>query len=71
MGLIGLGGLISSLGGFLFTGTGIFLYLATDAALNYIEKIHGETLPYRNIIFFAIIFMLAMILFPLVRMLLG
>ncbi len=56
---------------FLFTGTGIFLYLATDAALKYIEKIHGETLPYRNIIFFAIIFMLAMILFPLIKMLLG
>lgn len=55
---------------FLFTGAGISLYLATDAALNYIEKIHGERLPYRNIIFFAIIFMLAMILFPLARMLL-
>ena len=56
---------------FLFTGTAIFLYLATDAALNYIEKIHGERLPYRSFIFFAIIFMLAMILFPLIQMLSG
>ena len=56
---------------FLFTGTAIFLYLATDAALNYIEKMHGETLPYRNIIFFAIILTLTMILFPLIQMLSG
>ena len=56
---------------FLYTGSGIFLYLATEAALNYIEKIHGEALPYRNIIFFVIIFTFAMILFPLIRMLLG
>jgi hypothetical protein len=54
---------------FLFTGTAIFLYLATDAALNTIEKMHGETLPYRNIIFFAIILTLTMILFPLIQML--
>ncbi len=56
---------------FLFTGAGILLYLATDEALKALERMHGEQLPYRNIIFFVIIFMLAMILFPLARSLLG
>ena len=54
----------------LYTGTGIFLYLLTEFALNAMEKMHGDVLPYRNIIFFAIIFMLAMILFPLIQMML-
>ena len=55
----------------LYTGTGIFLYLLTEFALNSMEKMHGAVLPYRNIIFFVIIFMLAMILFPLIQMMLG
>ena len=55
----------------LYTGTGIFLYLVTEFALSYMEKLHGEALPYRNVIFFVIIFMLAMILFPLIQMMLG
>ena len=55
----------------LYTGTGIFLYLVTEFALNTLEKFHGDVLPYRNIIFFVIIFMLAMILFPLIQMMLG
>jgi len=55
----------------LFTGTGILLYLATDVALKALERLHGEPLPYRNVIFFVIIFLLAMIAFPLVRTLLG
>ncbi|MBQ74350.1 MAG: hypothetical protein CMQ20_04905 [Gammaproteobacteria bacterium] len=55
----------------LYTATGIFLYLVSDAALNQIEKMHGEPLPNRSIIFFAIIFLLAMVLFPMIRMGLG
>ena len=52
----------------LYTGTGIFLYLLTEFALKSMERLHGDVLPYRNIIFFVIIFMLAMILFPLIQM---
>ena len=52
----------------LYTGTGIFLYLVTEFALGFLEKLHGEVLPYRNIVFFVIIFLLAMILFPLIQM---
>jgi len=55
----------------IYTGTGIFLYLLTEFALKSMEKLHGEVLPYRNIIFFVIIFMLAMILFPLIQMIYG
>jgi NADH:ubiquinone oxidoreductase subunit 6 (subunit J) len=55
----------------IYTGTGIFLYLLTEFALKSMERLHGETLPYRNIIFFVIIFMLAMILFPLIQMMYG
>ncbi len=54
----------------LYTATGIILYLGTDRALRYLEEQHGEPLPYRNIIFFVIIFTLAMISFALIRQLL-
>ena len=52
----------------LYTLSGIFLYLLADAALDRIEALHGEPIPYRNVIFFVIIFLMAVILFQLIRM---
>jgi hypothetical protein len=55
----------------IYTASGILLYIITDAALRYIEQIHGEPLPYRSVIFFVVIFMLAMILFQGIKMVAG
>jgi hypothetical protein len=55
----------------IYTACGIALYVLADAALKYIEALHGEPIPYRNVIFFVIIFLMAMILFQLVRMMAG
>jgi hypothetical protein len=52
----------------IYTVSGILLYFTADAALNYIESLHGEPIPYRSVVFFVIIFMMAMILFQLVEM---
>ena len=53
----------------IYTASGILLYVLADAILNYIEKMHGEPIPYRNIVFFIIISMMALILFQLIRLL--
>ncbi len=53
---------------FIYTASGILLYVVADAALNYIEKLHGEPIPHRHIVFFVIIFMMAMILFQLINL---
>lgn len=47
----------------LFTLTGIILYFGANAALGFIEAQHGEPIPYRSVIFFVIIFVMALILF--------
>lgn len=52
----------------IYTASGILLYILADAALRFIEKLHGEPLPYRSVIFFVMIFMMAMILFQVIRM---
>lgn len=52
----------------LFTVAGIFLYVLADGALNFIESQHGEPIPHRNLIFFAIIFFMAIILFQIMQM---
>lgn len=52
----------------IYTASGILLYVLADAALRYIEKLHGEPLPYRSAIFFIIIFMMAMILFQIIQL---
>ncbi|MCH8257243.1 MAG: hypothetical protein IIA75_04970 [Proteobacteria bacterium] len=52
----------------LYSAARIVLYLAADAALKQIEKLHGEPVPYRNVVFFVIILTMAMILFPLIRL---
>jgi hypothetical protein len=51
----------------LFTGVGIVLYLLCDRLLNLLEKMHGEPLPGRNIIFFVLILALSLSAFSLMR----
>lgn len=50
----------------LFTVVGIALYLVTLQVLTMLEKMHGDPLPQRNIIFFAIIMALALPTFSLI-----
>ncbi len=54
----------------LFTGVGIVLYLLCDRLLMLLEKMHGEPLPARNVIFFVLILTLSVATFSLMRMLL-
>ena len=55
----------------LFTGVGIMLYLVTDQLLSMLERMHGEPLPQRNIIFFVIIVALALPTFSIIQGLTG
>ena len=55
----------------LFTVVGIALYVGTGYLLTMLEKMHGEPLPQRNIIFFVIILALSLPTFSLLRTLLG
>ena len=55
----------------LFTGVGIVLYLVTGQILAMLEKIHGELLPQRNIIFFVLIVALSLPTFAVMRSLTG
>lgn len=50
-----------------FTAAGIGLYILSDAILRTLERIHGDTLPYRNLIFFFTILALAVPLFKLLQ----
>ena len=54
----------------LFTGVGIVLYLLCDRLLVLLEKMHGEPLPARNIVFFVLILLLSLSAFSLMRLLL-
>jgi hypothetical protein len=51
----------------LFTGVGILLYLVTGQILTRLERMHGDVLPQRNIVFFVIILSLSVPTFSLVR----
>ena len=55
----------------LFTVVGIVLYVVTGQLLSMLEKMHGEPLPQRNVIFFVIILALSLPAFSLMRTLLG
>jgi hypothetical protein len=55
----------------LFTVVGIGLYLVTGGLLALLEKMHGDPLPQRNIVFFVIILALSLPTFSLLRSLLG
>jgi hypothetical protein len=55
----------------LFTVVGIALYLITGALLTLLEKVHGEPLPQRNIVFFVIVLTLSLSTFSVMRTLLA
>ncbi len=46
-----------------FTICGIVLYFGADALLNLLESMHGDPIPHRNIVFFFIILVMALVLF--------
>lgn len=50
-----------------FTLVAILLYLVADRALRAIESAAGRTLEYRSLVFFAILLVLAMGTFTLIR----
>ena len=52
----------------IYTASGILLYLLAEAALNAIERLHGEPIPHRNIVFFIVIFTMAVILFEVITL---
>lgn len=54
----------------LFTVVGIALYLVTVQLLALLEKLHGDSLPQRNIVFFVIILALSLPTFSMMRSLL-
>jgi len=50
-----------------FTFTAIFLYLGADWILNRVEAAVGRRLEYRSLIFFAILLVVALTSFTLIR----
>lgn len=55
----------------LFTAVGIALYLICDRLLVMLETMHGERLPYRNVVFLVLILTLSLSTFSLLNGLLG
>ncbi|NJN51508.1 MAG: hypothetical protein HC809_06755 [Gammaproteobacteria bacterium] len=51
----------------LFTVVAIGLYFFTDWALRVFEQYRGEPLPNRNLVFFAIIFVTAVVSFEIIQ----
>jgi len=51
----------------LFTVVGIVMYAASDYILSLLERLHGEPLPQRNIVFFVLILTLSLSTFSLLR----
>jgi hypothetical protein len=52
----------------LFTICGIVLYFGADGVLNLIESLHGDPIPHRNVVFFVIILIMALVLFQAVQL---
>lgn len=50
-----------------FTAVGLILYLLADWLLNWIEIMAKRRLEYRTLVFFVILFGLALVVFPLIR----
>jgi hypothetical protein len=50
----------------IYTASGILLYGLAEAALKAMERIHGEPIPYRNVVFFVVILTMAIILFQII-----
>jgi hypothetical protein len=55
----------------IFTVVGLILYFLADWLLNRIEIAMKRRLEYRTLVFFAILFGLALAVFPLIRILLA
>jgi len=55
----------------LFTIVAITLYFLSDAILGWIESRRGETLKYRQIIFFALLLSSTLLSFSAIRAILG
>ena len=55
----------------LFTAVGIALYLVCGRLLAMLEQVHGERLPYRNVVFLVLILSLTLSTFSLMRGLLA
>ena len=51
----------------LFTAVGIVLYLLCDRLLVLLERVHGEPIPQRNLVFFVLILSLSLSAFGLMR----
>jgi len=51
----------------LFTIVAVGLYFLTDWLLRTIEQYRGEPLPHRSLIYFAIIFVLAIVSFEIIQ----
>jgi len=51
----------------LFTLVGIALYLICDRLLLFLERLHGEPLPQRNVVFFVLILSLSLATFTVLR----
>ncbi len=47
----------------LYTIVAVVLYLVADRILLFLEGLHGGILPYRSVVFFVIILVLALIVF--------
>ena len=54
-----------------FTAVGIVLYVVCDRLLLVMEKIHGERLPQRNVVFFVLILVLSLSTFSILRSVMG
>jgi len=50
-----------------FTAVGLVLYLLADWLLNRVEILMKRRLAYRTLVFFGILFGLALVVFPLIR----
>jgi len=55
----------------IFAVVGLVLYLLADWLLNRIEIAMKRRLEYRTLVFFAILFVLALVVFPLIRIILA
>ncbi len=51
----------------LYTVVGIALYLISDRLLLMLEKLHGEPLPQRNVLFFVLMMVLSLSTFSILR----
>jgi hypothetical protein len=51
----------------IFTLVGVALYFGTEWVLAAVERTRGEPVPYRQVIFFLIFMVLALVVFPLMR----